>query len=53
MTEKINKLTDTRIEVVKTIEQKKEYEKATLEAMKQTKLDEIAYIDSLLSQFSE
>lgn len=51
MMEKINKLTPTRIEVVKTIEQKEEFEKVTLERMKEDSVAELERINALLSNF--
>ena len=47
----IKKITDTRLEITKVIEQKTEIEKATLEAQRQGHLDKIAEIDLLLSEF--
>jgi hypothetical protein len=49
--ETINKISETRIEVVTTTESKQEFEKETLEAQKKSLLDEIAKIDLLLSNF--
>ena len=50
--ETINKISQTRIEIVETKEEKKEYEKATLEAMKESHLSEVARIDTLLLNFN-
>ena len=53
MKQTINKLTPTRIEIVETTEQRQEFEKATLEVMKQEHLIAVAKIDELLLQFTE
>lgn len=47
----INKISPTRIEIVESNEVRKEYEKATLEAAKIAKTEEISYINSLLKYF--